>query len=87
MIKFDVLRPLGALEKNFWLTDQISSTHFVSTAEIRGFTTIQQWRASLDAIQRRHSLFLLLLKQMAISYFFPDILKFFNRKISYSRFG
>jgi NRPS condensation-like uncharacterized protein len=50
-------RPLGALEKNFWLTDQTSPTHFVSTAEISGSISVQQWRTALDALQQRHPLF------------------------------
>jgi hypothetical protein len=47
-------RPLGAMEKLFWLLDQTSQVHFVIAAEIIGTRAIGSWREALDAVQLRH---------------------------------
>jgi hypothetical protein len=47
-------RPLGALERAFWLKDQHMPYHFAVCAEIEGATTIMDWREALAAVQRRH---------------------------------
>jgi hypothetical protein len=52
-----VVRPLGSLERLFYLIDQVSPTHFAVTAQIKGRTTISAWRAALDSLQSRHPLF------------------------------
>jgi hypothetical protein len=51
-----LLRPLGALEEIMWLLDQSSRVNFALVAEIGGRTTVEEWRAALDALQRRHPL-------------------------------
>jgi len=38
------------------LLDQSAPKHFAMAAEIEGTTTIEGWRAALDAVQRRHPL-------------------------------
>jgi NRPS condensation-like uncharacterized protein len=48
------VRPLGAMERLFWLMDQNHPAHLTVTAEVKGFTTVQNWRDALDAVQRRH---------------------------------
>jgi hypothetical protein len=53
----DFARPLGGLERFFWLTDQNRPVHFAVAAHIEGRTTLQGWRAALDAVQDRHPLF------------------------------
>jgi hypothetical protein len=52
----DLLRPLGAFEELFCLFDQSFPTNSALAAQISGHTTVQQWRDSLDAVQRRHPL-------------------------------
>jgi hypothetical protein len=47
-------RKLGNLERAFWLKDQHMPYHFAVCAEIEGPTTIMDWRAALEAVQRRH---------------------------------
>jgi NRPS condensation-like uncharacterized protein len=49
-------RPLGALEKLFWLADQNRSTHFAIAAEVGGFTRIEQWQNALDRVCRQSAL-------------------------------
>jgi hypothetical protein len=51
-----LLRPLGALEELFCLFDQHFPTNGAFAAQITGYTTVQQWRDALDAIQQRHPL-------------------------------
>lgn len=51
-----LIRPLGALEEIMWLIDQSSRVHFALVAEIGGCTTVGEWRAALDTLQRRHPL-------------------------------
>src|SRR5258707_2202 len=48
------VRALGAMERLFWLMDQKHPAHFTVTAEVKGFTRVQNWRDALDAVQRRH---------------------------------
>src|SRR6202453_3494408 len=48
------VRALGAMERLFWLMDQNHPAHLTVTAEVKGFTTVQNWRDALDAVQRRH---------------------------------
>jgi len=52
----DFARPLGALERFFWLTDQNRPVHFAMAAHVEGRTTLPGWRAALDAVQGRHPL-------------------------------
>jgi hypothetical protein len=47
-------RPLGAIEKAFWLKNQYMPYHFAICAEIEGPTTIMAWRKALAIVQRRH---------------------------------
>jgi len=49
-------RPLGALEKLFWLADQNRPTHFAIAAEIGGSTRIEQWQDALDRVCRQSAL-------------------------------
>jgi NRPS condensation-like uncharacterized protein len=49
-------RPLGALEKLFWLTDQNRPTHFAIAAEVGGSTRIEQWQDALDGVCRQLAL-------------------------------
>lgn len=51
-----ILRPLGSLERFFWLADQNRALHFALAAEVVGSTTLEGWRSALDAVQRRHPL-------------------------------
>ena len=51
-----ILRPLGALEKLFWLMDQNRPVHFAITAEVGGFTRIAQWQDALDRVCRQSAL-------------------------------
>jgi NRPS condensation-like uncharacterized protein len=48
------VRALGAMERLFWLMDQKHPAHLTVTAEVKGFTKVQNWRDALDAVQRRH---------------------------------
>jgi hypothetical protein len=47
------LRPLGALEKLFWLANQNRPTHFAMAAEIEGATSPEQWQQALAVIAKR----------------------------------
>src|SRR5260370_25662580 len=49
-------RPLGALEKLFWLADQNRPTHFAIAAEVDGSTRIEQWQDALDCVCRQSAL-------------------------------
>src|SRR5258708_18851922 len=49
-------RPLGALEKLFWLADQNRPTHFSIAAEVGGSTRIEQWQGALDRVCRQSPL-------------------------------
>src|SRR5260370_41217409 len=49
-------RPLGALEKLFWLADQNRPTHFAIAAEVAGSTRIDQWQDALDRVCRQSAL-------------------------------
>jgi condensation domain-containing protein len=48
------VRSLGAMERLFWLMDQNHPVHLTVTAEVKGITTVKDWRDALDAVQRRH---------------------------------
>jgi hypothetical protein len=50
------LRPLGAGEQYFWLSDQNSAKHFVIAAEIAGDAPVEAWISAVAAVQRRHPL-------------------------------
>jgi hypothetical protein len=52
----DLFRPLGAFEELFCLFDQHFPTNGALAAQITGYTTVQQWRDALDAVQQRHAL-------------------------------
>src|SRR5215468_1000089 len=45
-----IRRPLGALEKLFWLVDQNRPMHFAIAAEVGGKTRIEQWQSALDHV-------------------------------------
>jgi hypothetical protein len=45
-----IRRPLGALEKLFWLADQNRPMHFAIAAEVGGSTGIEQWQRALDHV-------------------------------------
>ena len=49
-------RPLGTLEKLFWLADQNPPTHFAIIAEVGGSTRTQQWQDALDRVCRQSAL-------------------------------
>jgi NRPS condensation-like uncharacterized protein len=49
-------RPLGALEKLFWLADQNRPTHFAIAAEVGGATRVEQWQDALDRVCRQSAL-------------------------------
>jgi NRPS condensation-like uncharacterized protein len=48
------VRALGAKELLFWFMGQKHPVHITVTAEVKGFTEVQNWRDALDAVQRRH---------------------------------
>jgi hypothetical protein len=48
------VRILGAMERLFWFMDKNHPAHLTVTAEVKGFTKVQNWRDALDAVQRRH---------------------------------
>jgi hypothetical protein len=50
------LRPLGASEQYFWLSNQNSAKHFVIAAEIIGDATAETWVSAIAAAQLRHPL-------------------------------
>jgi hypothetical protein len=52
----DLNRPLGALEKFFWVLDQTTPVHFVLAAEITGTKPAEAWRKAIEAVRRRHPL-------------------------------
>src|SRR5215813_1438471 len=49
-------RPLGALEKLFWLADQHRPVHFAVVAEVDGTTRVDQWQEALDRVCRQSAL-------------------------------
>jgi Condensation domain len=51
------VRRLGSFEHLLWLLDQASPRHFSLAAQIEGPTTVGDWRAALDHVQRRHPFF------------------------------
>jgi NRPS condensation-like uncharacterized protein len=51
-----ISRPLGALEKLFWLMDQHRPVHFAIAAEVGGSTRIAQWQDALDRVCRQSAL-------------------------------
>jgi hypothetical protein len=44
----DITRPVGAIEKMFWLMAQNHPMHFVLIAEVVGRTERGQWQEALD---------------------------------------
>ena len=52
----DLLRPLGAFEELYCLFDQDFPSNGALAAQITGYTTVQQWRDALDAVQKRRPL-------------------------------
>lgn len=50
------LRPLGALESYAWHIDTTSPKHFTISAEVNGFTRIDDWSSALKKVQSRHPL-------------------------------
>jgi len=49
-----IVRPLGAFEEFLWLFDGTSSMHFTLTAQVKGHTTVAEWRRAFDRVQERH---------------------------------
>ena len=49
-------RNLGAIEKVFWLLDQVSQVHFCLAAEIETVCSEAEWRLAIDATQHKHPL-------------------------------
>jgi len=49
-------RNLGAIEKVFWLLDQVSQVHFAFAAEIDAVRNENEWQSAIDATQMRHPL-------------------------------
>jgi hypothetical protein len=49
-------RPLTAQEEIYWRLTYNDQIHPVLSAEVRGQTTIAQWRMALDTVQRHHPL-------------------------------
>jgi hypothetical protein len=49
-------RPLTAQEEIYWRLTYNDQIHPVLAAEVRGQTTIAQWRMALDTVQRHHPL-------------------------------
>jgi hypothetical protein len=54
--KVDFLRPLTAQEEIYWQLTFNDQIHPVIAAHVTGSTSLEQWRAALDALQLRHSL-------------------------------
>ena len=50
------LRPLGSVERYFWLSDQTNPKHFCMALQVSGETTPSRWRNAIDALQSRHPL-------------------------------
>ena len=51
-----IRRPLGTMEKLFWLADQNRPMHFAVAAEVGGSTRIEQWQDALDRVCRQSAL-------------------------------
>jgi NRPS condensation-like uncharacterized protein len=51
-----IRRPLGTMEKLFWLADQNRPMHFAVVAEVGGSTRIEQWQDALDRVCRQSAL-------------------------------
>jgi hypothetical protein len=52
----DILRPLTAQEDIYWKLSFADQIHPVIAAHVSGVTTHDQWRAALDAVQKRHAM-------------------------------
>lgn len=52
----DALRPLGSVERYFWLSDQNSPKHFCMALQVSGETTPARWKAALGHLRARHPL-------------------------------
>jgi Condensation domain len=50
------MRTLSPFEHMLWLWNQNSPMHAVLTAQVRGTTTVEQWRSALEATRQRHPL-------------------------------
>jgi hypothetical protein len=50
------LRSLTAQEEIYWRLTYTDQIHSVLAAEVKGRTSIEQWRLALDQVQRRHPL-------------------------------
>jgi hypothetical protein len=66
------MRSLGSLEQLFWLLDQNSPVHFALAAQVKGQTTIEEWRNALAAVQKRHPLLSVSIKidKKSVPYFY-----------------
>ncbi|WP_174184053.1 FAD-dependent monooxygenase [Nocardia barduliensis] len=49
-------RPLSPVERWHWIADQLAPLHILSRVRIRGHVEVEQIRAGLDEVQRRHPL-------------------------------
>jgi hypothetical protein len=50
------IRDLDSFEEVFWLIEQNLAAYYVLAVEVEGATTVNEWRAALEAVQRRHPL-------------------------------
>jgi Condensation domain len=68
-----IRRPLGSAGHMFWLMNQNSPVHFSVCAQVKGQTTLEDWRKALDMMQARHPNFgvRIALDEAAEPYFQP----------------
>lgn len=52
----DIFRPLGSVERYFWLSDQNSPKHFCMVLQVSGETTPARWKTALADLRARHPL-------------------------------
>ncbi|MCV4055565.1 hypothetical protein OD774_17825, partial [Pseudomonas aeruginosa] len=52
----EIRRPLSAVERWYWLSDQFSALNVISRVRVHGRLSIDDLRRGLDALQARHPL-------------------------------
>ncbi|HHA3877941.1 TPA: condensation domain-containing protein, partial [Pseudomonas aeruginosa] len=52
----EIRRPLSAVERWYWLSDQFSALNVISRVRVHGQLSIDDLRRGLDALQARHPL-------------------------------
>ncbi|HHM6191963.1 TPA: hypothetical protein ACRNLN_001639, partial [Pseudomonas aeruginosa] len=50
----EIRRPLSAVERWYWLSDQFSALNVISRVRVHGRLPIDDLRRGLDALQARH---------------------------------